>query len=170
VTAYNELYHALIVLPSLLIRTWRESLSLFGCDSVISWPCTNFKDPQDPGEFPDHPQGDGASQWIPHDSEKPDRHLPGSACSGSGASCRVGLAIRCWSPFSYSGDTENWGETHSFIFCHQRTKIMVLVRSGFNHVAVAIRVPVETSVKSLTLFFTATGVHFSLINISLYVG
>ena len=41
------------------------------------------------------PPGDGASQWIKHDAEQPDRHLPDSACSGSDASCRVGLAIRC---------------------------------------------------------------------------
>ena len=40
-------------------------------------------------------QGDGACQWIQHDAEQPDRHQPGSACSGSGASCRAGLAIRC---------------------------------------------------------------------------
>jgi len=42
-----------------------------------------------------HPQGDGASQLIQHDAEQPDRHPPGSAWSGSDASCRVGLAIRC---------------------------------------------------------------------------
>ncbi len=32
-----------------------------------------------------HPQGDGASQWIQHDAERPDRHLPGSDWSGSDA-------------------------------------------------------------------------------------
>jgi len=37
---------------------------------------------------------------------------------------------------------------------------MVSVRDGFNHLAVAIRVPVETSVNWFTLFVTATGVHF----------
>jgi len=42
-----------------------------------------------------HPPGDGASQSIQHDAEQPDRHLPGSAWSGSDASSRVGLAIQC---------------------------------------------------------------------------
>jgi len=42
-----------------------------------------------------HPPGDDASQWIQHDAEQPDKHLPGSACSGSDASDRTGLAIRC---------------------------------------------------------------------------
>jgi len=93
VTAYNELYHAFIVLPSLLIRTWGESLSLFGCDSVISRPYSDFRDLQDPGEFPDHLPGDAASQLIQHAAEQPDRHLTGSAWSGSDASCRVGLDI-----------------------------------------------------------------------------
>ena len=39
--------------------------------------------------------GDGASQWIQHDSEQPDKHPPGSDWSGIDASCRVGLAIQC---------------------------------------------------------------------------
>ena len=43
-----------------------------------------------------HPPGDGASQWIQHDAEQPDRHPPGSACSGSDAIDRTGLGIRCW--------------------------------------------------------------------------
>ena len=42
-----------------------------------------------------HPLGDGAFLLIQHDAEQPDRHPPGFACSGSDASCRVDLAIRC---------------------------------------------------------------------------
>jgi len=41
------------------------------------------------------PLCDGASQCNQQDAEQPDRHPPGSACSGSDASCRAGLAIRC---------------------------------------------------------------------------
>ncbi len=37
---------------------------------------------------------DGASQWIQHDAEQPDRHLPVSASSGSDANDRTGLATR----------------------------------------------------------------------------
>jgi len=37
----------------------------------------------------------GAFLLIPRDAEQPDRHPPGSACSGSDASCRFGLAIQC---------------------------------------------------------------------------
>jgi len=48
--------------------------------------------------LPSDPHGDDASQWIQHDAERPDKHLPGSACSGSDASDRTGLGIRCrWS-------------------------------------------------------------------------
>ena len=47
---------------------------------------------------PRHPQGDGASQWSQYDAEQPDKHPPGSASSGSAASCRAGLATQClWS-------------------------------------------------------------------------
>ena len=42
-----------------------------------------------------HPPGGGAFLLIQHDVEQPDRHLPGSACSGSAFSCRFGLAIQC---------------------------------------------------------------------------
>ena len=42
-----------------------------------------------------HPPGGGAFLLIQHDLEQPDRHLPGSACSGSAFSCRFGLAIQC---------------------------------------------------------------------------
>ena len=42
-----------------------------------------------------HLPGDGAFLLIQHDAEQPDRHPPRSACSGSDASCRFGLAIRC---------------------------------------------------------------------------
>jgi hypothetical protein len=48
-----------------------------------------------------HPPGDGASQWIQHDAEQPDKHPPGSAWSGSDASFRVGLAIRYWWSFHH---------------------------------------------------------------------
>ena len=44
---------------------------------------------------PRHPLCDGAFLLIQHDAEQPDKHPPGSACSGSDASFRVGLAIRC---------------------------------------------------------------------------
>ena len=42
-----------------------------------------------------HLPGGDASQWIQHDAEQPYKHLPGSACSGSGANDRTGLAIQC---------------------------------------------------------------------------
>jgi len=45
--------------------------------------------------LPSDPQGDGASQWIQHDAELPDRHLPGSAWSGSDANDRPSFAIQC---------------------------------------------------------------------------
>ena len=44
---------------------------------------------------PRHPPGDGAFLLIQHDAEQPDKHPPGSACSGSDANDRTGLAIRC---------------------------------------------------------------------------
>ena len=44
---------------------------------------------------PRHPPGDGAFLLIPRDVEQPDKHPPGSACSGSDANDRTGLAIRC---------------------------------------------------------------------------
>ena len=42
-----------------------------------------------------HPQGGGAYRMIQHDAEQPDRHPLGSACSGSAAIDRIGLAIQC---------------------------------------------------------------------------
>ena len=42
-----------------------------------------------------HLPDDGAFLLIQHDAEQPDKHPLGSACSGSDASCRVGLAIQC---------------------------------------------------------------------------
>ena len=33
------------------------------------------------------PPDDGASHWIQHDAEQPDRHPPGSAWSGSDEFC-----------------------------------------------------------------------------------
>jgi hypothetical protein len=47
-----------------------------------------------PEDFPEHPQGGGAFLLTQHDAEQPERHLPGSAWSGSDASCRVGLTIQ----------------------------------------------------------------------------
>jgi len=49
----------------------------------------------DPSNAHRHASGDGASQWIQHDAEQPDRHPLGSAWSRSDASCRVGFAIQC---------------------------------------------------------------------------
>ena len=45
----------------------------------------------------DHPclPGDGVSLLRMLGDLQPDKHPPGSAWSGSDASCRVGLAIRC---------------------------------------------------------------------------
>ena len=42
-----------------------------------------------------HPPGGGAFLLIQHDAEQPDKHPPGSACSGSDANDQTGLAIRC---------------------------------------------------------------------------
>jgi hypothetical protein len=42
-----------------------------------------------------HPLSDGASQWIQHDAEQLDRHLPGFAWFGSDANDRTGLGTQC---------------------------------------------------------------------------
>ena len=44
-----------------------------------------------PRVFPAHLPGGDAPQLIGHDAEQPDKHLPGSACSGSDAIDRTGL-------------------------------------------------------------------------------
>jgi len=47
-----------------------------------------IKYPLDPPSVHRHPQGDGASQWIQHDAEQPDRHPPVSTWSRSDANER----------------------------------------------------------------------------------
>jgi hypothetical protein len=56
---------------------------------------TFLRDPGDPSTDHHYPPGDGASQLIQHYAAQLNRHLPGSAFSGSDASDRTGLAIRC---------------------------------------------------------------------------
>ena len=55
----------------------------------------DIKVPADPAVIPNHPPGGGVFLLIAHDAEQPEKHPPGSVCSGSDANDRTDLAIQC---------------------------------------------------------------------------